>query len=221
MELQKEYEKLYQHWLREFQNTALTEFRQEIFTEYKKIVDYINDYQEMDKDELKQRVFESYKENLNYLFNDFLKIRELKIINSALILNEINLDNVIEAEKLLYENLVSSIKGYKKVKAFSLYEKDQALPDKPIEIKTEKSSSVNEPSLTIEEKTSKLPDSTIKADQEKIIYTLVRFLRNTPPLVGVDLINYGPFEKEDIVNLPQKNAKILIVEKFAEKIEVP
>ena len=171
------------------------------------MVDYINDYQELDKDELKQRVFESYKENMNYFFNDFLKIRELKIINSALILNEINLNNVIEAEKLLYENLVSSIKGYKKVKAFSLYEKDQALLDKPIEIRTEKS--------------SKLPDSTIKADQEKIIYTLVRFLKNTPPLVGVDLINYGPFEKEDIVNLPQKNAKILIVEKFAEKIEVP
>ncbi|MFX0106178.1 MAG: hypothetical protein ACFE75_11910, partial [Candidatus Hodarchaeota archaeon] len=42
----------------------------------------------------------------------------------------------------------------------------------------------------------------------------------TPPLVGVDLINYGPFEKEDIANIPQKNAKILIYEKFAEEIDL-
>lgn len=220
MELQKECEKLYQHWLREFQNTDLTELRQDNFNEYKKIVDFINDYQEEENDELRHRILESYKDNINYLFNDLLKIRELKIINSALILNEINLDNVVEAEKLLFENLVSSVKGYKKVKAFSLYEKDQVLP-KQIETTTEEGSFGEEPSIKKEEKTSKSLDSTIKADQEsKINYTLVRFLKNTPPLVGVDLINYGPFQKEDIANLPQKNAKILIIEKFAEKIVV-
>ena len=219
MELQKEYEKLYQHWLREFQNSDLTELTYYNFNEYKKIVDFINDYKEEDKDEVKDAIFETYKDNINYLFDDLLKIRELKIINSALILNEINLDNVIEAEKLLYENLVSSIKGYKKVKAVSLYEEDQILPDTLIETKVDSGSIVEETSIAKDLKTSKSLELK-KADQEKIIYTLLRFLKSTPPLVGVDLINYGPFEKEDIANLPQKNAKILIIEKFAEKIEL-
>ncbi len=220
MDLRKEYKKLYQHWLKEFQNTDLTAISQEDFNEYKKNLDFINDYQEEEKDEVKDQIFKSYKDNLNYLFKDFLKIREIKIINSALTLKEINLNNVIEAEKLLYENLVSSIKGYKKVKAISLYEEDEVLHDNLIEPETEIKSVVEEVPISKEEKTSKILDSIKKGDQIKINYTLVRFLKKTPPLVGVDLINYGPFEIEDIANLPQKNAKILIIEKFAEKIEI-
>ena len=41
-----------------------------------------------------------------------------------------------------------------------------------------------------------------------------------PPLVGIDGINYGPFQANDIANMPHKNAKILIYEKLAEEIEV-
>ena len=220
MELQKEYEKLYQHWLKEFQIPDLTELSQETYYQYKKFLDFINDYQEEEENEIRDHIIKSYKENVNYLFNDFLKIRELKITNSALILKEIKIDNFIEAEKLLYENFVSSIKGYKKVKALSLYEKDEIPPNKLIEPGIEIKSVVEEVLISKNEKTSKILKSIKKDDREEIKYTLVRFLKNTPPLVGVDLINYGPFEKEDIANLPQKNAKILIIEDFAEKIEV-
>ena len=51
-------------------------------------------------------------------------------------------------------------------------------------------------------------------------YILVRFLKKTPALVGIDLLNYGPFEKENIASLPYENAKILLFEKFVDKIEV-
>jgi DNA replication initiation complex subunit (GINS family) len=149
-----------------------------------------------------------------------LKIRELKIINFALALKEINLDNVIEAEKLLYENLVSSIKGYKKVKAISLYEEEELEADNLTKEREEIKSVFEESKILKKEKISKVLDSKKESDKEKIKYILVRFLKNTPPLVGVDLINYGPFAVEDIAHLPQKNAKILITEKFAEKIEI-
>ena len=56
--------------------------------------------------------------------------------------------------------------------------------------------------------------------KEQIDYTLLRFLKKTPPLVGIDLLNYGPFEKEDIAYIPSQNAKILIFEKFTEKVEL-
>ena len=51
-------------------------------------------------------------------------------------------------------------------------------------------------------------------------YTLIRFNEPSPPLVGIDLINYGPFKTNDVANMPYKNAKILIYEKIAEKIEI-
>jgi DNA replication initiation complex subunit (GINS family) len=220
MDLKKGYEKLYQHWLSEFQNTDLTELSQDLFDNYKKFLDFINKYQEEGRDEIKDHIFKSYKDNLNYLFKDFLKIRELKIINSALALKEIKLDNILETEKLLYENLVSSIKGYRKVKAFSLYEVDEVPFVKSIELRADIKNTVEEVPISKEEQDLLISDFIKKADQEQINYTLVRFLKSTPPLVGVDLISYGPFEKEDIANLPQKNAKILIIEKFAEKIEI-
>jgi len=207
MDLQKEYEKLYQHWLNEFQNIDLTAINQEDFNGYKKVLDFINEYQEENKDDLKDQILRSYKDNLNYLFKDLLEIREIKIINSALAIKEINLSKLTEAEKLLYENLISSIKGYKKLKATSLYEED--------EIKF-----IEEAPISREVKTSKTQESITRVDEGMVKYILVRFLKKTPPLVGVDLINYGPFEEEDIANLPYKNAKILIIEKFAEKIDI-
>ncbi|MFX0008131.1 MAG: hypothetical protein ACFFA7_01795 [Promethearchaeota archaeon] len=220
MELQKDYEKLYQHWLKEFQNTKLTELNQKEFNEYKKNLDFINNYHEEIKDDLKDQLIKSYKENMNYLFKDFLKIRELKIINFALALKEINLDSVIEAEKLLYENLVSSIKGYKKVKAISLYEEDEIKTLNLNEVREKIKAAFEETPISKDEIPTKILDSKKERSEEEIDYILVRFLKDTPPLVGIDLVNYGPFQVEDIAHLPQKNAKILIFEKFAEKIEI-
>lgn len=217
MDLTKDYEKLYNHWLQEFQQIDLTILTQEMFYDYTQIVTQINNYQEETTDKLKEQLLKSYKDNINFLFNDFLKLRKVKTINSALALKEIDLDNVIEAEKLLFQNLIGAIKGYKKIKAISIYEEE------------EKSKSIN---LIVpkEDKTLEIPQSEESISQkelannkildEKINYILVRFLKRSPPLVGIDLINYGPFEKEDIVNLPYKNAKILIYEKFAEEIEL-
>ena len=222
MDLQIDYEKLYQQWLEEFQQTSLTELNQELFNYYKENLNFINNYEEENLNELKDHLLKSYKENLNFLFNDFLKLREVKIINFALALKEINLNNVIEAEKLLYQNLVSAIKGFKKVKSLSLFEQEsKSKLEELIESEIVTKKSIAEVSISNKKEETIVSESNEVIDKEKIDYTLVRFLKKTPPLVGIDLINYGPFEKEDIANLPQKNAKILIFEKFVEKIELP
>ena len=222
MDLQIDYEKLYQQWLEEFQQTDLTALNQEIFNYYKENLNFINNYEEENLNELKDHLLKSYKDNLNFLFNDFLKIREVKIINFALALKEINLNNVIEAEKLLYQNLVSTIKGFKKVKSHSLFEQEsKSKLEGLIESELVTKKSIAEVSISNKKEETIVSESNEVIDKEKIDYTLVRFLKKTPPLVGIDLINYGPFEKEDIANLPHKNAKILIYEKFVEKIELP
>jgi len=39
--------------------------------------------------------------------------------------------------------------------------------------------------------------------------TLVRFLKESPAIVGVDLKSYGPFKPEDVAYLPKENAEVL------------
>ena len=46
-------------------------------------------------------------------------------------------------------------------------------------------------------------------------YSKIRILQETPSLVGTDQKIYGPFHKEDIGFIPQKNAEILIEQKRA------
>ncbi|MFX1575170.1 MAG: hypothetical protein ACFFB0_20735 [Promethearchaeota archaeon] len=220
MDLKTDYENLYQHWIKEFQQSELTKLNQALFDYYRKIVSFINNYKEEQNDVLKEKVFESYKVNINYLFNDLLKIREQKIINCALALKEINLNDVIESEKLLFQNLISSIKGYKKIKAGELYGEIDSLEDlKPLEIKIDEKVKV-ENDISIKEDISIISEKPTLEKKEEINYIVVRFLKETPPLVGIDFLNYGPFAEEDIAFLPYQNAIILINEKFAEKVDL-
>ena len=49
---------------------------------------------------------------------------------------------------------------------------------------------------------------------------LLRFIRETPAIVGSDMKTYGPFEPEDIATLPLENARILIKKSVALEVEV-
>jgi len=228
MDLKKDYDKLYQHWLKEFEQPELTQLTQEIFDNYKKSLNYISQYQPEEKPIVELSLFNSYKERFTYLFNDFLKIREVKILNSALSLKDIDLNDVIEAEKLFFQNLVSTIKGYTKLKKLALYEDTKPLDIKELLLDEEKHNNI----LPIEESTEEYsiePSNNVQLkkveddqpyQEDKYDYTLIRFNEPSPPLVGIDLINYGPFQVNDITNMPYKNAKILIYEKIAEKIEL-
>ncbi|MFW9945618.1 MAG: hypothetical protein ACFFDX_02200 [Candidatus Odinarchaeota archaeon] len=223
MDLKKDYTELYQHWFKEFEQKELTSLSLETFNKYKNVLTNINTFKVDKTDKIKSQLIESYKKNIEFLFNDLLKIREIKIINAALANQEINLDHVVEAEKLLYQNLISTFKGYKKVKNLLLigedYSLDQELTvreEQAIIIEDSKSEKVKE--IGLEDEVQPLREK----DEEEIDYKyiLIRFLKKTPPLVGIDLLNYGPFEENDIANLPYKNALILINEKFAEQLDI-
>jgi len=220
MDLKKYYDKLYQHWLKEFEQSELTQLTQELFDEYKKNSNSIAQYQIDEKPEVEVSLFNSYKEQLTYLFNDFLKIREIKILNSALTLKDIDLKNVLEAEKLFFQNLVSTIKGYKKLKKLALYDDQKPIEIDEIFLKEDETANIP----PIEESTKDFSNITSKKDrtsnENEYEYALIRFNEPSPPLVGIDLINYGPFKTNDVANMPYKNAKILIYEKIAEKIEI-
>ena len=48
---------------------------------------------------------------------------------------------------------------------------------------------------------------------------LIRFIHAVPKFVGKDLEDYGPFEEEDIANLPAEIADVLIIKGRVEEIK--
>ncbi|MBC7129615.1 hypothetical protein H5T51_00135, partial [Candidatus Bathyarchaeota archaeon] len=48
---------------------------------------------------------------------------------------------------------------------------------------------------------------------------IVRFLKEIPEIVGIDMKSYGPYKPEDVASLPAENAEILIKQGLAVEIE--
>jgi DNA replication factor GINS len=48
---------------------------------------------------------------------------------------------------------------------------------------------------------------------------VLRFLKAVPAIIGADMKTYGPFKVEDVASLPIENAKVLIKQGLAEKVE--
>lgn len=51
-------------------------------------------------------------------------------------------------------------------------------------------------------------------------HKVLRFLKETPSIIGADMKAYGPFKPEDVASIPQENAKILVKQGVAVEIEV-
>ena len=218
MNLKKDYEIVYQHWLQEFENEELTKLSDDLYSKYKSNSSFLSNLTLNDEDKIKAKIIESYKDNFEFLFNDFMKVREIKILNSALALQEIKITNLIEPERLFYQNLISAIKGFKKVKASFINDQSPKIEGEIIEEAQVGALDINEDFN--QEITDLVSEHIAKEKTNQFNYILVKFLKKTPALVGIDLLNYGPFEKENIAFLPYENAKILIFEKFAQKIEL-
>lgn len=134
--------------------------------------------------------------NIKRILKEIYERRENKIIQLALFSSRMNdpqdTSNMLPEEKILYALLIENLDKYRKGILFKIIE--GALP-------------------LIEEEKPK----TIKMDKREET-KLVRFLHAIPKFIGDDLNIYGPFEAEDISNLPEKMADVLIDKKRAEEL---
>ena len=55
---------------------------------------------------------------------------------------------------------------------------------------------------------------------EKPKKRVLRFLQETPSIVGADMKTYGPFHHQDVASLPVENAKVLMKQGLAVEVEV-
>jgi DNA replication factor GINS len=49
---------------------------------------------------------------------------------------------------------------------------------------------------------------------------LVRFLKDTPAIIGADMKTYGPFRAEDVGTVPVENANVLVKQGVAARVEL-
>jgi len=59
-----------------------------------------------------------------------------------------------------------------------------------------------------------------QASHEKPGKRVLRFLKETPAIIGADMKTYGPFQPQDVATLPAENARILTRQGVAVEVEV-
>ena len=132
-------------------------------------------------------------ENARLLIKELYERREGKIAQMALFNARTNsplqdADALLEEEKQLYNSLISLFSRFKDGILTNI------LDGKKIILKAE------------------------AIEQKQTNNKLVRFLNAIPKFMGEDMNNYGPFKPEDIANLPEKVAQILLKNNMAEEI---
>jgi DNA replication factor GINS len=55
--------------------------------------------------------------------------------------------------------------------------------------------------------------------REKAKNHVLRFLKEVPAIIGVDMKPYGPFKPEDVASVPVENAKVLVKQGLAVEVE--
>lgn len=59
----------------------------------------------------------------------------------------------------------------------------------------------------------------VEVAKERSERVLVRFLKDTPAIIGSDMKTYGPFKPEDLGTVPVENANVLVKQGIATKID--
>lgn len=186
--------------------------------------------------------------NIKKMARELYEKRERKIITMALIKSKTNgiiIDTtaMLDEERIFYDELVYILNRFRQdivlnllegnlPKIRSVFERSgissqetekilSALQQKDLPI--EKTSSIT-PELSandlVQEQSGQLTAEQPFQSAEKLVTQtrMVRFLNPVPKFVGEELEVYGPFEEDDIANLPEKIAEVLIKKGRAEEI---
>ncbi len=138
-------------------------------------------------------------ENIKNIALDLYETRERKIVSNALYFvksgEEIEYENLTKEEAEIMRRIINTLKDSRReILNFGIDRR---------EIKT-----------FVEERIEK------KEEEENISYITVRIVRDLPAIAGIDEKVYGGFKAEDIVTLPESNARALINSSEAEEVKL-
>ncbi len=169
-------------------------------------------------------------QNINRLIRELYDRREKKIINMALARSRAAADIIdttalLAEERAMFDSIVSQLDLFRNAVLNSLLEAKTPSLDSQYKqagaetlaaasriISSQATSAIsgtNFPAGTGESTAAAAATATTR---------LVRFLHPVPRFVGTELEVYGPFDQEDIANLPREIAEVLITKGRAEEI---
>lgn len=153
-----------------------------------------------------KRKTERQLENIYKILKEFYERREKKIISLALDKsrtksNLIDTGSLLKEEKVIFDALSSLLDSYRDSILYSILNEKMPFMNAM--------QPADDPSPKEEFKTA--------LDMKKST-KLVRFTAHVPKFVGPELEEYGPFEEEDIANLPIEVAGVLVSKGKAEEI---
>lgn len=140
-------------------------------------------------------------DNIYKIIKEIYERREKKIIAMALDksrmkINIIDTSSMLKEEKVVFESISGLLDTYRESILYSV---------------------LNEKMPFMEPVKQQLVDVKNPAEQKQTT-RLVRFLSHIPKFVGTELEEHGPFEEEDIANLPVEIADVLVGKGKAEEI---
>ncbi|MBW2978339.1 hypothetical protein KY331_05830 [Candidatus Woesearchaeota archaeon] len=142
--------------------------------------------------------------NIKKILRELYEKREKKILHMAIDASRsttslIDTANLLKEEKRIFDELVDLLNKYRKGVLYHLME------------------GMN-PSIKEEVPKSEPEPKPVEEPKEKKVTKLIRFVTAVPKFVGQDLEVYGPFEENDMANLPTKIADVLVGKSRAEEM---
>jgi DNA replication initiation complex subunit (GINS family) len=198
------YETLFELLKREKDMTDLQKLEPTFFNNF---VDYLNEKKNMlgKEDSLfsydEKKKMEDQINNAKRMIKEIYDRREKKILNIALTKSRtksdvIDTSSFLNNEKKFFGEVLKVLDGSRGEVI------NQIIDGKPIS------------GTVVEEK----PNEAVTENKAKIT-KLVRFLHAVPKFIGKELEEYGPFEEEDMANLPSEIAQILLDKGRVEEIK--
>jgi len=145
--------------------------------------------------------------NIKKILRELYEKREKKILQMAVDASRssvslIETANLLKEEKRIFDEIVFLLNKYRKGVLYHLMEG-------------------MEPNIVEEQKSEESKEEVKTAEESKETKTtkLIRFVTAVPKFVGEDLEIYGPFEENDMANLPVKIADVLVGKGRAEEMD--
>ncbi len=181
---------------------------------YQKVSEYLKNKTSDDKDILinaKKLLKETYERREK-------KIMTLAIDKCRLGMESANTSNLLKEERFLFNQAVEILQRSRA----SIIETLLAGNTPSVDVKIPVESPANPEETKKAENESQPEKGFVSADtlsKSSQLSLTVRFLHAVPKFVGKELEVYGPFEQEEIANVPEEIAKILITKGRAEEIK--
>jgi DNA replication initiation complex subunit (GINS family) len=180
------------------------------------LIDYIQDKERLIKDNSDNQLFSGLErektlkqlENAKKLIKELYERREKKVLNLAMISSRtggiLDKSAMLPEEQKLFETLSKLLEEFRNDILYRVIGGN--MPELREQIR-----SIGVAGVAADSQTPSQAHSTPGKDT-----VLVRFIHAVPKFIGKELEIYGPFESEDIANLPKQIADILVTKGRAE-----